>query len=150
MMSEKLNVGSILQEQQKDTNVKLGLEECQEFLEEENKNESTKIILQNTQEYNTDHITDVTTNTELKEENCRDTSFSKIQNNEKVNAKCDENTKGYVKDESTRKMNFMHSRKNISRNDKKVLKENNNESTEKRDDTIRNCWHNSPVICRGN
>ena len=58
------------------------MEEDQKIWEGEGcKNKSPGIILQNTQKYNTDHITDVTTNSERKEENCRDVSILKIHNN---------------------------------------------------------------------
>ena len=59
----KLTVGNVLQNQRKDTTIKVLLEERQELLSKEgNENKSTGINLRNTQKYNTNDVTDTVGN----------------------------------------------------------------------------------------
>ena len=103
---------------------KLCLEERPGILTGEiDQHKSSGTNLQNTQRYRSDSI--IKANSEKYKEKCMDT------NSLNLHVKCDENIKGYIKDESARKINLICSRENISRNGKKVLKENKHENTEK-------------------
>ena len=94
-------VGNMLQNQQKDKNAKVQLQERQELLiEEKDENENAGTIPKDTQECNNKHNTNVATDVEYKEEKCTDESFIMMHNNEWISSKCSDSFKGYVGDKS--------------------------------------------------